>query len=396
MKGDTKSRLYLRFDKVLIVAIALLVSLINRAWAIPSGPHHSFLLTGPWELVIKTALDDQGLRFPLTVSDENKPNTLDGVLPIIGTPIEIRLEQYVPDLKWDTTVIEDPNGGIVATLTVKGTDLKQDFLLNTDDPAKQLISSSIGNITIKKLYDANAIEKLMQELSSSQAVGIVSIWLEDSNSPLEFIAEPQTVITIPKSKYKLSVLEYLPHFSIDTETKKVVSQSDKPINPAIKVLLDDGKNTYEQWLWSKFPSSPHKQTKLPLRVQFTDFDLSSTKGNYILAVAGGSEPWLISSKEGKTQVEKVVIGCSYPFTNKEYSFSINKIVDGATIKTDWKNNSKNLLHPAIIAKVEDSSTSQQVVLEFNKPYHYTTKSGTMIFLYRRRPELSKAPNLNKN
>lgn len=395
MKGDTKSRLYLRFDKVLIVAIALLVSLINRAWAIPPGPHHSFLLTGPWEIVVKTALDDQGLRFPLTVSDENKPDNLGGVLPVMGTPIEIRLEQYVPDLKWETTVIKDPKGGFVAALTVKGTDLKQDFWLNSEDPARKSISSSIGNITIKKLYDANAIEKLMQELSSSQAFGIVSVWLEDTNSPLEFVAKPQTVVTIPKSKYKLSVLDYLPHFSIDTETKKVVSQSDKPINPAIKVLLDDGGNTYEQWLWSKFPSFPHKQIELPLRMRFTDFDLRGTASNYILAVASGFEPMLLSFQEEKFKAEKVVIGHSYPFANQEYSFSFDKVINRAAIKTEWKNNSESLLNPAIIAKVEDNSTSQQVVLEFNKPYHYTTKSGTMIFLYRRRPELSKAPNLNK-
>ena len=383
MRTSIKSKLYSVSAGITIAAIAAMISLTNQVWAAPAGAAHRSLLTGPWELVVKMGMEKTGLLFPVTVSDENKSEKLDRILPVMGMPVNIRLERYVPDLKWETTVVEQPGGMIVAKLTVKGKDLEQDIWLSPGDPDRQSISSSIGSVAIKKIHNANIIEKLVRELTRPRAVGIISVWLGDTNSPLEYAANPAETITMPKSKYKLSVLEYVPHYSIDTETKEVVSRSDKPVNPAIKVGVDDGENTYEQWLWSKFPSSPHKETELALRMEFTSFDLGGTEGKYILVVADGSEPWLLFSNKGKTQTEKATFGRAYPFTDKEYSFSIEKIFDSAVVKTDWKNKSENLLNPAIIATIEYDGTAQQAVLEFNKPYHYKTKFGTMVLLYKR-------------
>jgi hypothetical protein len=177
----------------------------------------------------------------------------------------------------------------------------------------------------------------------------------------------------------------MPHYSIDTKTKKVVNRSEKPINPALKVAIDDGQRTFERWLWAKFPSSPHKETKLPLRMRFTDFDLSDAKGKYILAAASRAKPWLLSSKNRRKRAEKAVLGRFYPFADKEYSFSIEKIMDEAIIKTEWKNNSERLLRPAIIATIEQNGTGRQTVLELNKPFHYKTKFGTLVLFYRRKP-----------
>jgi hypothetical protein len=127
-------------------------------------------------------------------------------------------------------------------------------------------------------------------------------------------------------------------------------------------------------------------------MKFTDFDLRNVKGRYILIAAGGSKPWLLFSKKGKKQVERAVPGSFYPFADTEYSFRIEKIVDGATIKTDWKNNSESLLHPAIIATIEKNGTGRQAVLELNKPFHHKTESGTLVLFYRRRPASFRAAN----
>ena len=390
MRADIKSKLYSRVAKIAIVTIAAVVVLTKPARAMPPGPHHSFL-AGPWELVVKMGFEGPGLRFPVTVSDENKPEKINRVLPILGTPINIKLEQYLPDLKWETTAIKHPGGGIVAKLTAKLKDSEQVFWLDSGNPARQSISSSIGSVAIKRLHDPNTVEKLLRQLTHPKAVGIVSVWPEDSNSPLEYAANLGETITIPKSKYKVSTLKYIPHYSIDTKTKKVTSRSDKPVNPAIKVRIDDGENTYECWLWSKFTSFPHKKMKLPLRIKFTDFDLGKMEGKYILVVTSKAQTWLLFSKKGKTQVQKAKLGWPYPFANEGYFFSIEKITNNAVIKTNWKNNSEDLLHPAIIATIEHNGTVQQVVLEFNKPYHYKSKLGTMVLLYRRRPGLSKGP-----
>ncbi len=399
MRTDMKSKLRTRVIGIVVAAIAVTTALTNsawigHAWAMPAGPHHSFL-AGPWELVVKMDLEGEGLRFPIRVPDENKPHKFSSILPVTDTPIKIRLEEYVPDLKWETTAAQHRGGGIVAKLTIKGKNLEQVILLSSDDPGRQSISSSIGGVAIRRLYNPDTAETLVQELTHSKAVGILSVWPKDSNQPFEYVVKAGETITIPRSKYKLTVVDYIPHYSVDTKTKKVVSQSEKPVNPAVKVAIDDGERTFERWLWAKFRSSPHKETetKLPLRMRFTDFDLSGAKGKHILVAASGTKPWLLSSKNRRKRAEKIVLGRFYPFANREYSFSIEKIMDEAIIKTDWKNNSESLLHPAIIATIEQNGTGgRQTVLELNKPVHYKTKLGTLVLLYRRRPTPQRVTN----
>jgi len=382
-----KSMAHKRFLRIAVVGLAAtaalaIPALVGRTCAASAGPHHSFL-GGPWEIIIKTRLDAEALRFPLTVSDEKKSQKLDKVLPIKDMPIEIRLEDYVPDLKWETNAVKHPGGEIAAKLLINGKDLKQNLWLSSGDPARQSISSSIGGVTIRRLHDTNKVETLMRGLTDSKAVGILSIRPEDGSRPFECVAKTAETIYIPRSKYKVTILEYMPHYSIDKETKKVVSQSQKPVNPAVKVVIDDGKKTFERWLWAKFPSSPHEETELPLRMRFADFDLAGAKGNYILVVASGTTPWLLMSKKGEKRAERAVFGNPYPFADNEYSFNIETIMDGAIVKTDWTNGSEKLLNPAVIAMIKQDSKNRQAVLELNKPIHYRIKSGMLVLLYRR-------------
>ena len=367
-----------------IVATAAFASLtlVNQLLAAPAGAHHSFL-GGPWEIVIKMHLDEEGLRFPLTVSDETKPQKLDIIMPIKGTSIEIRLEDYVPDLKWETNAVKHPGGAIAVKVLIEGTNLKQDIWLSSGNPARQSISSRIGTVTIRRLHNTNSVERLMRELADSRAVGILSVWPENGSQPFEFAAKISETTRIPRSNYKVTIVEYMPHYSVDTETKKVVNQSQDPINPAVKIAIDDGKKTYEQWLWAKFPVTPHKEeAELPLRMRFTDFDLHEA-GKYILAAASGAKPWLLMSTKGKKRAERAILGRPYFFADKEYSFSIEKIIDGAIVKTDWTNGSERLLNPAVITTIKENGISNQAVLELNKPIHHKMKSGMIVLLYRR-------------
>ncbi len=365
------------------VAAAAVINLVRTepAWA---GAHHSFL-GGPWELVVKMGLEGDGLRFPLKVSDETRPQKLDAVLPVAGTSIKVKLEEYVPDLAWETVAVEDPNGDIVAKLAIKGKNMEQNIWLSPGDPARQSISSRVGAVAIRKFHNADTAEALVRELANPKAVGILSIWPQQAGEPFECVAKTGQRVAIPGSAYKLTVLEYLPHYSIDTETKKVVNQSDAPVNPALKVAISDGQKTSEQWLWGRFPSSPHEQASSPLRIKYTDFNLGSDKGTYILAVAGGTKAWLFVSNDKGKRAEKVVADRFYPFADKQYAFSVEKIVDGAIVRTEWKNNSQTLLHPALVATIEEGDRSERTVLELDKPFHHKTASGVLVLLYRRSP-----------
>jgi hypothetical protein len=232
----------------------------------------------------------------------------------------------------------------------------------------------------------------MRKLTSSKSIGIVSVWGNNPNKPLEYVANTGDTITLPTSDYKLKILEYLPHYSIDTTTKKVTNMSNKPVNPAVKINLDNGNDNYEQWLWSKFPSSPHMKKDLPLRVQFTDFDIGTTPGNYIFVATQGSEPWLFYSKDGRKHAEKANLKNEYPFAQKIYTFSIEDFSNSAHMNKTWKKGSEELLAPAIIVSIEENETKKQLVLELNKPNHHKSTSGTMALLYRRQASSSNTAN----
>ena len=118
--------------------------------------------------------------FPVKVDDANKPQKLTDVLPVLGTPVKIRLVQYLPDLNWTTAAVEDPNGEIVVKLTVKGKGMKQDVWLSSDDPAKQSVSSRIGGIELKKLRNGDNIGKILREITEDRK----STRLNSSHIPL--------------------------------------------------------------------------------------------------------------------------------------------------------------------------------------------------------------------
>ena len=85
------------YYSVVLITVTVLVlfnpCFVNQSKAFSTDSPHSFL-SGPWELVIKMGFEGEGLRFPLKISDKNKPQKLDAILPIIKTPIKVRLEEY--------------------------------------------------------------------------------------------------------------------------------------------------------------------------------------------------------------------------------------------------------------------------------------------------------------
>ncbi|MHC4352143.1 MAG: hypothetical protein ACYS0H_05435 [Planctomycetota bacterium] len=376
-----------------IAVAAALTSLFcaGPARAMARGGHHSFL-GGPWELVVTMGMEGQPLRFPLTVADENKIHEFENVLPVMGTPIKIRIEQYLPNLGWETAAVKHPGGGTIAKLTVEGKDLEQDLWLSSANPSRQSMSSRVGSIAIIELKNAKTAEKLVRDLTDRKAVGILTVWPDGGNSPLEFAARLGRTVSVPGFGYKLKVAEYVPHYSIDLETRKVVSVSDKPVNPAVKITGDDGTTILEQWVWAKFRSSPHENAKIPLRMKFAECDLGGTPGKRILIVAPGAKRWLLYSRRGKRRFEKAILDKSYPLADAGFSFRIENIVDGAIVKTDWKNQSEALLRPAIVVRIEQDGAGRQTVLELNRPYHRKTEFGTLVLLYRRNP----APAVSKD
>jgi len=379
-------RLDVRIREVALAICIIAGVPITVAAAGPASPHHGFL-GGPWEVLAKLGHEGDALRLPLSIADENKEQEIDKHLPVRGTPIKVQLKRYVPDLKPEAVAVEDPNGGAVARLSLRGERLEQDLWLSAREVERQAIISHIGSVAIRELPGGDASAKVLKKLVDPDVVGTLRVWLSGSDTPLVFAVTPGKVTELPGSPWKLSVLRYVPHYSVDRETREVTNLSEQPTNPAIELRVEGDGKEFRQWVWSKFPSSPHKRLQLPVRVQFVDFHVSAEAGHYVLAVTPGLKPHLLSRKDGNKHLEPVEPGKRYPFKDERYSFAVEQVLFGATIETRWANNSEMLLHPAILATIsEKGDASQEVALELNKPHHQKTRYGTLVWLYRRVPQ----------
>ncbi len=368
-----------RSGAALCILLGILVtSVLGQA----TNPHHGFL-GGPWEVVVKMGHEGQTLRLAIKVTDENKPQDLEGAVPVVGTPIKVRLDEYIPDLAWETVPVADPNGGAVAKLSFRGENLNQDLWLSAAEVSRQAISSHIGGVAIRELPAGGG--GVLQQLVDPEVAGVLLVTLPGSEQPIACPAKAGTSIALPGTTWEISVLRYVPHYSINRETKEVISASDKPVNPAVEIEIEGQGKEYRQWLWSKFPSSPHKRLSLPFPVRFLDFHLEPDAGQYILVVAEGMPPKLLSWQDGKRHIEPVEMGQRFPFKDSRYTFAVDEVRFGASIEKRWKNDSDVLLHPAVIATISGTEAPQQVVLELNKPYHHKTVAGTLVVLYRRVP-----------
>ena len=358
----------------------------------PASPHHGFL-GGPWEILAKMGHEGAAIRLPLSVRDENQPQEMDAALPVMGTPLTIRAKRYLPNLAWETKAVEDPDGGPAVRLSLRGGNLHQDLWLGGRDRERQSISAHVGGVALRELPARDAAVAAVEKLTDPNTVGILLVWLRETDPPLVYAAQPGESVTLPESDWRLTFVRYVPHYSIDRATKEVTNLSEKPVNPALEVRLDGAGREYRQWLWSQFAMSPHRLDVprssrlegLPFRARFLDFDLTGTAGQYLLAVTQDRQVFAFYLKDGRRHVERVKIGQRYPFSDERYTFAVEELCGAATVADAWKNSSDVLLHPAVVAEIAQGAQTREVVLELNKPCHHQTAQGMLVVLYRRVP-----------
>ncbi|MHC4881467.1 MAG: hypothetical protein ACYTFX_01775 [Planctomycetota bacterium] len=367
------------------VFAVMLGALTSPTFAYPKGanPHAQFL-GGPYELLVQRGMQGAEMVFPVKVDNENVPGNLDAVFPVMGSSAKIKLEQFLPELVWEQYTEKAEKGGTVIKLKAVGPDLDQVFWLCAKDKEKQGVSSTIGGMAIKSLKPNADIKKIAAELADPNAVGILSVFHKDPNEPNVYVVKKDGEIQVYDSPYQFKVLEYMPHYSVDTATRKIANASEEPKNPAIRVRFTDGDNPVEQWLFSRFTSHPHMPNKIPTRVEFTDFDLGTNSGNYIVIDSGDGQLQVLLHRDGRKHAEPVKLNTPYPLAGEGYSLILQEIFSDVVLKQRWKNNRDQLLNPAIIAMVDEGDRKEQVVLELNKPQHIRSESETMVLLFRRK------------
>ena len=340
-------------------------------------------IKGPWELSVSlgTQQQDAGITFPVEVENEDVRQTLNKTFPVMGSPLQVKIQEYCPDLKWSTIVKEDPAGGPVATIKIAGKGVEQEVTLLADIPERRAVTASIGGLAVRQIYNT----ALLKELEKGKSAGILALWTDPNGPPQEFVARTGESFAVPGTPYTAEILEYIPHYSIDQKTKEVTNFSENPFNPALKVRLSDGQNKHEQWLWSNFSSSPHMMSKLPIRAEFSDFDAGPSANRYfIVTAAKNSGLWLLDENKDSIRVEEAKLNHPYPFKGGEYTFALDSILPHGAFSRVWENSSDKLEHPALVVSVESDKGTQEAVVELNQPAHVKTPYGLMVLNYRQK------------
>ena len=381
---------YLKTEFVVVFVLAAILA--GNAYSYAQGVQAE-TLTGPWELSVQAQHGTNGISFPISVEDGNKSTRLNSTLPVLGKPIRVQLQEYLPDLQWETNIAHKDNGGIIAEIHITGNGLDQKLFVDSeDDEKKSITATGIGGLSARKFYDKNLVKKIVDQIADPKVLGIISVWLKGSDQPVEFLATEAGTFIIPATNYRITIGQYVPHYSIDTDTRQVVSVSDKPVNPAIKIKTEIDGEAAEQWLWSKFPSHPHGGAELPFRIEYFAFKLGA-EGDHLLAGAKGSQVYMFYVKDGQTVAEKAQIDKPYFFKDETYSFRLTEIRQQAAIETKWSNKSESLNNPAIIASILQNGHQRQAILELNKPYNYQTETEPMIFVFRKKQGGEKMEHL---
>ena len=364
----------------------------------PRDSHHGFVMgpTGPWELLVQKGMKKQPLSFPLQIEPDDRPQALARIIPILGSPISIELSQYIPDLTWETSVVSTQGAGAVATLGIEGPGLQHQAWLTTDDPERKAVSLSaaIGRVRLEKLHDSARFVENMKQLLDPHCVGLLSIRYGSTNTQdassesaiHELSVAPNQRIALENSPYTVTILDYFPHYSRDNETKTDVNLSDQPANPAIKVKVEGGPETYEKWLWARFPYFGHgdhpggPDPTGPLELFFTHTDAGDTTTHTIITVPQ-HDPVILTSRAGKVRSEKLALGKKYAF-NEEYSVTVTDVLLSASVKENWKNNSETLRAPALVITVRGAQQPRDMVLELNKPQHFELNNEMIAIMFR--------------
>ena len=205
-------------------------------------------------------------------------------------------------------------------------------------------------------------------------------------APQDFIISPKQEISLPATQHRISILEYFPHFSRDTKSKKNINLSERPVNPAIKVKVHGGEKAYEKWLFSKVPhygQSGHpgsSESAELLQMVFTHIDQATNGKNYSIVAGARNEPVVLISEKGKTKTGKLDVGKKYNLGD-DYYFIVEKISSNAVLEQRWGNNSETLKAPAIVLQVNNSGKQEEIILELSKPKHIKSDEEMIVLIF---------------
>jgi hypothetical protein len=113
--------------------------------------------------------------------------------------------------------------------------------------------------------------------SSPRGASVKSVTLGIRHRVFQNFSELQTVaprkeFPVGDTEYSARIVRYIPDFAMDLETKKIVSRSSEPRNPAFEIIIRENK-VPQDTVWAFLNMPPHfaRKSMLAFKIARIDF-----------------------------------------------------------------------------------------------------------------------------
>jgi hypothetical protein len=172
--------------------------------------------------------------------------------PLVVGPLEVAVRRYLPDSTLAEHVIENEPGGRAAvevTFAPPGGGTKP-VIVFADETA------ALGPLTavLKVVADEGELATVLAEESSGpqDPRGAVTIVHDGQTYEIPLSACEAEAVPIGETGTSVRLLRYLPHATVGAD-RKLTSASDRPVNPAIEVVLTGPGGPSVRRAFARFP-----------------------------------------------------------------------------------------------------------------------------------------------
>lgn len=283
----------------------------------------------------------------------------------------VRVKRFVPNAAVVTSLTEGPDETGVAAMEFRimsGESEEQGFALSQIEHPYLSHKAHLG-VGYATLASRDLIEgKIQEAMSLFRMTKHLELTLPDGAPKKIFPAEAGSAFEIEGTAYSVEVLRYVADFSMDLDTREIVSKSDFPNNPAVHVKIDGPSGSIERWVFAKLPSV-HESKDVPFESKFKMDEHLSGVVDYVLVLnVSDGEPVLARFRGGELLGKADIhIGRLLDIEGTDYSIVVDGFFENASMSREIVNNPDMPGWPAIEVEVEQGGSSTPYFLWKDEP-----------------------------
>jgi hypothetical protein len=334
------------------------------------------------------------IQEPVKIPLATSPSDLDQTVNLPDPLPPIRLVRYLPRAVLKQKIVPDEKGeGQPAImLFIEGPTQSFQRWLVADDPERNRLSSFIATWRYMAVEDRERRDELFRQFKTELTrPPVLIINRPDGTAAGELPAEPGTAEELKDLGCTVRVLRFLPHFGQEKEDGKIVNRSDRRLNPAALVEMEQGDRKEQRWVFAKFPDFKMGESQtLPLRVKLDcPAEKEGRAPDFVLVTVGRRENEVWRRLGSEVTARPLLLDQRTEVTGSQYTFRIGEYVRSGRLLEEYKAAEVRGAIPALQIETSDPSGARvSLWLGSDKPHIMPTEKGPMMVKFGPRSEQS--------